>query len=186
MSPTTSNLIYHILCMSKVSRLRRLAIYWCDLQPTCIYPTLSRASQEREHHRKLDSVDVQLIKALFNQNPCLYLDELQDLVLTCRGINISVPTLLRMLPFFRKDVSIHALERNDMDRAIYMNRFSELVSDLAMVMFVDEAARNKKNLLKSEGGLSSDGDVSNGDVLCMESDTQSFQFSPWMELLLTT
>ena len=108
----------------------------------------------RGRHRKLDSVDVQLIKALLDQNPCLYLDELQDLLLTCRGINISVPTLLRTLRrihFSHKDVSIRALERNEMDRAIYMNRFSELVSDPAMVMFVDEAARNKKNPTRKRG-----------------------------------
>lgn len=94
-------------------------------------------------HRKLDSVDIQVIKALLDQEPCLYLDELQDLLLTHRGINISVTTLLwllRRIHFSHKDVSIRALERNDMDHAIYMNRFAELVTDPAMVMFVDEAA----------------------------------------------
>jgi hypothetical protein len=82
------------------------------------------------------------------------LDELQDLLLTRRDINISVSTLLRSLRrihFSHKDVSIQALERNDMDRAIYMNRFAELVTDPAMVMFVDEAARNKKNPTRKRG-----------------------------------
>ena len=105
-------------------------------------------SCNRGRHRKLDSVDIRVIKALLDQEPCLYLDELQDILLTRWSINISVTTLLRSLRrihFSHKDVSIWALERNDMDRAIYMNRFAELVTDPAMVMFVDEAARNKKN-----------------------------------------
>jgi hypothetical protein len=37
------------------------------------------------------------------------------------------------------------LERNDLERSIYMNQFADLVSDPAMCMFIDEAARNKKN-----------------------------------------
>lgn len=32
-----------------------------------------------------------------------------------------------------------------MDHAIYMNQFAELVTDPVMVMFIDEAAQNKKN-----------------------------------------
>ena len=106
------------------------------------------------HHRKLDSVDIWVIKALLDREPCLYLDELQDLLLTRWGINISVTTLLwllRCIHFSHKDVSIQALEWNDMDRAIYMNRFAELVTDPAMVMFVDEAAWNKKNPIQKRG-----------------------------------
>jgi len=38
-----------------------------------------------------------------------------------------------------------------MDRAIYMNRFAEIVTDPAMVMFIDEAARNKKNPSRKMG-----------------------------------
>ena len=84
----------------------------------------------------------------------MYLDELQDELLTWRGVAVSVPTLLRSLRrlhFSRKFVSICALERNDMDRAIYMNHFAEMVTDPAMVMFVDEAAQNKKNPSRKMG-----------------------------------
>ena len=78
----------------------------------------------------------------------MYLDELQDELLTWRGAVVSIPTLLRSLHrlhFSRKSVSVCALERNDLDRSIYMNHFAEIVSDPAMVMFVDEASKNKKN-----------------------------------------
>jgi hypothetical protein len=84
----------------------------------------------------------------------MYLDELQDELLTRRGAVVSIPTLLRSLRrlhFSRKSVSIRALERNDLDRSMYMNQFAEMVSDPAMVMFIDEAARNKKNPSRKMG-----------------------------------
>ena len=117
-------------------------------------PNAYSHNHTRGRRRKLDSVDIRVIKALLAQEPCLYLDELQELLLTRRGISISVSTLLRSLRrihFSHKDVSIWAWERNDMDRAIYMNRFAELVTDPAMAMFVDEAARNKKNPTRKRG-----------------------------------
>jgi transposase len=102
----------------------------------------------RGRRRILTSTDLNLIKALLDQEPTMYLDELQDELLTRRGAVVSIPTLLRSLRrlhFSRKSVSVRALERNDLDRSIYMNQFAEMVSDPAMVMFVDEAAKNKKN-----------------------------------------
>jgi transposase len=49
----------------------------------------------RGHHRILDTVDVRFMKYTLDQDPCLYLDELQDLILMQRGIHVSVSTLLR-------------------------------------------------------------------------------------------
>ncbi|KAI0245027.1 hypothetical protein BJV78DRAFT_1080556, partial [Lactifluus subvellereus] len=60
----------------------------------------------------------------------------------------SVPMLLRSLRrlhFSQKSVSICALECNELDRSMYMNYFVEVVTDPAMVMFLDEATRNKRN-----------------------------------------
>ena len=75
-----------------------------------IYNPHAYTHHSRGRHRKLDSVNVQLIKALLDQNPCLYLDELQDLLLTRQSINISMPTLLRTLHHIpHKDVSICSL-----------------------------------------------------------------------------
>jgi transposase len=108
----------------------------------------------RGRHRMLDTIDVRFIKSMLDQEPSLYLDELQDLILMQRRIHVSVPTLLRTLRrihFSQKDISIHALEWNDTDRAIYMNNFATLVSDPAMVMFIYEAAHNKKNPTRKKG-----------------------------------
>jgi hypothetical protein len=96
----------------------------------------------------LTSTDLVLIKSLLSQEPTMYFDELQDELLTCCDAVASILTLLQSLcclHFSRKSVSIRAFERNDLDCSMYMNRFTEMVSDLAMVMFIDEAARNKKN-----------------------------------------
>src|ERR1700735_1422237 len=79
----------------------------------------------------LTNTDLNLIKSLLSQDPTLYLDELQDELLMHRGVSISIPTLLRSLRrihFSQKSVSICALERNNMDRSIYMNYFAEMVS----------------------------------------------------------
>ena len=74
--------------------------------------------------RILTSTDLALIKSLLSQEPTMYLDELQDELLTCHGAVVSIPTLLRSLcrlHFSRKSVSIRALERNDLDHSMYMN-----------------------------------------------------------------
>ena len=138
-----------------------------DVKKSMIYQTLSYykdygvaynptafSSFARGRPRILSSGDLHLVKSLLSQEPTMYLDELQEELLTRRGVVVSIPTLLRSLRrlhFSRKSVSIHALERNDLDRAIYMNHFAELVTDPAMVMFVDEAARNKKNPSRKMG-----------------------------------
>lgn len=104
--------------------------------------------------RKLDSIDIQLIKSLVRQNPCIYLDELQDELLTLRNVSVSVPTLfqtLRRLCFFHKRISAKALERNDSERCAYMNYIANLVTDPAQLMFIDEAACNKKNPTRASG-----------------------------------
>ncbi|KAF8152638.1 hypothetical protein B0H34DRAFT_663749 [Crassisporium funariophilum] len=78
----------------------------------------------------------------------MYLDKLQDELHTHLGTDVSIPTLLqslRRLHFSRKTISIHALERNNLECSIYMNQFAELVLDPAMCMFIDKGARNKKN-----------------------------------------
>ena len=95
----------------------------------------------------LTNTDLSLIRSLLSQDPTLYLDELQDKLLMHCGVSISIPTLLWSLCHIhssQKYVSIHALEHNDIDCSIYMNHFAKMVSDPAMVMFVDGAAKNKQ------------------------------------------
>jgi transposase len=72
----------------------------------------------RGRRRKLDSVDLRFIWALLNQEPCMYLDELQDQLWIRRNVFVSIPSLLRTLRrlrFSHKHITVQALERNDLD-----------------------------------------------------------------------
>lgn len=110
--------------------------------------------RRRGRPRILDPVDVRFIKSIISQNPTLYLDELQDQLLHRRGVSLSVPTLfrtLRRLHFSHKGVSAEALERNDLDRARFMNFIGDLTTDPAQLLFIDEAAKNDKTVNRKFG-----------------------------------
>ncbi|KAF5317766.1 hypothetical protein D9619_012502 [Psilocybe cf. subviscida] len=134
------------------------------VQKTLVYETLKSFSlhgvasrpavRSGGRTRFLHHDDINFVKSVLEQDPTLYLDELQDQLLARRGVSVSIPTLLRAIRrihFSRKSLSIRALERNDLNRSIYMNTFASLVSDPWMVMFVDEAARNKKSSARRKG-----------------------------------
>ncbi len=163
--------VYRIPYLRYVEQLSVKEIgYILDVRKTVIYDTLANyqtygvthnptayANSPWGHHCKLDSVDIRFIWAQLEQEPCLYLDELQDILLVWRNISVSVPTLLKYLCFgsnsfahastysSHKHISIKALEQNDRERSAYMNHIGELITDPAQIMFIDEAARNKKN-----------------------------------------
>ena len=91
--------------------------------------------------QKLGPIDVKLIKALLAKEACMYVDELQDELLSWHGVAVSETTLLWTLchiHFTWKSVSIRALEQNDLARSAYMNSISELVTDPAQLVFIDD------------------------------------------------
>ncbi|KAF7372070.1 Tc1-mariner class transposase [Mycena venus] len=84
----------------------------------------------------------------------MYLDELQEKMLTQRGVDVSIATLLRTLRrlhFSRKCVSPRALQRNDTLRSAYWIRIADLVPDPNMLMFIDEAAKNDHTTTRQKG-----------------------------------
>ena len=95
----------------------------------------------------LSQGDLQFIVALLNRRHCLYLDEIQSQLFTERGTTISITTLfgtLRRLHYSHKGASARALERDDLLCSALMNRIANEVTNPNMLMFVDEAARNKR------------------------------------------
>ena len=95
----------------------------------------------------LTTIDLSFIWALLNQQHTVYLDEIQEQLLMRCGVKVSIPTLTRTLHqllFTNKDVASKALERNDHDHAVYMNCIAELVPDLEMLMFGDEASKDER------------------------------------------
>ena len=104
--------------------------------------------------RILSQGDVRFIIASLSRRHCTYLDEIQKQLSSERGVNISIPTLwrtLHRLQYSYKHVSIRALERNDLLRSAFMNRIADEVTNPNMLMFADEAARNKTTSGRPKG-----------------------------------
>lgn len=97
--------------------------------------------------RVLSRIDLKYINSLVQRRHTMYLDELQDKLLQNRGTSVSVTTIyraLRRLNYTNKRVSAVALERNDLDRDAFMNSMANIVTRLDQLVFIDEAARNRK------------------------------------------
>ena len=138
-----------------------------DIKKTVVYQTLSYVRRygipyNPHTHRPggpgrkriLSQGDLKFIIALLNRRHCSYVDEVQGQLRTERGVFISITTLLRALRrlhYSRKVISARALERDDLRRSAFMNRIADEVTNPDMLMFVDEAARNKKTSARSKG-----------------------------------
>ena len=112
------------------------------------------ARQRGVRRRALTSVDLAFIRVLLNQKHTVYLDKIQEQLLSCCSVKVSIPTLtrtLRRLHFTHKDVSGKALECNDRLRAVYMNRMADLVTDPEMLMFGDEAHKDERTSNRRTG-----------------------------------
>jgi transposase len=127
-----------------------------NLKKTTVYETLryytthgvcyNPDTRRRGRRRQLSSVNISFIRSLMSQHHTIYLDEIQEELLTRRGVRVSIPTLTRTLHCLHltnKDVSGRALERNDEQRAIFMNHIADIVTDPNMLMFGDEAAKDE-------------------------------------------
>ena len=105
-------------------------------------------------HRKLTAIDITFIRSLISENHTIYLDEIQEQLLTRRGTRVSISTLMRTLCHLHltnKDVSGRALERNIEQRAVFMNQMADLVKDPNMLMFGDEAAKDERTSVRRRG-----------------------------------
>jgi len=135
-----------------------------DLKKTLVYRTLSYSRTygvPYNHHahrhgqkRKLSQGDLKFIVALLNRRHCIYLSEIQEQLNNERRVSISITTLLRALRrlhYSRKVISAHALERDDLLRSAFMHRIADEVPNPNMLMFVDEAARNKRTSARPKG-----------------------------------
>ena len=104
--------------------------------------------------RFLSSADLSFLSAIVNHRPSVYLDELRDELQLKRNVRSTLPTLsraLKQLGVTRKAISAHACERNELSRALYMNRIAEEVTDPNMLMFIDEAARDERTISRRYG-----------------------------------
>ena len=111
-------------------------------------------------HRKtgrwclLSSADIKYVASLIAQRHTIYLDKIQNELCQHWEIHISIPTLcwtLRHLALTRKMVSACALEWDDLRHSAFMNTIADEVPDPHMMMFIDEAARNRRTSQQSKG-----------------------------------
>jgi transposase len=104
--------------------------------------------------RVLSHEDLKLIVALVKRRHCIYVDELQAEVFNIRGVTLSQSSLLRTLyhlHYSHKHVSTRALERNDLMRSAFMNKIADQVPSPDMLIFTDEAARNRRTSARTKG-----------------------------------
>lgn len=104
--------------------------------------------------RVLGNEDISFIRSLIHCNGMLYLDEIQALLLERRNTSVSIPTLsrtLRRIQYTKKRVSARAIERNEVDRAVYMNTIAEIAPDPEMLMFTDESAKDERTSARRTG-----------------------------------
>lgn len=104
--------------------------------------------------RILTPADLAFISMVIDHCPSIYLDELQDKLQLKQNVYVTLPTLshaLEQLGVTRKAISAHATERNDLSRALYMNRIANEVPDPNMLVFIDEAAKDEHTISRRYG-----------------------------------
>src|SRR6266849_7074155 len=91
---------------------------------------------------------------LLNRRHCIYLNELQAELYNIRGTSLSQPTLMRtlhQLHYSHKCVTTRALERYDLMHSAFMNRIADEVPNPDMLIFIDEAAHNRRASVRAKG-----------------------------------
>jgi transposase len=135
-----------------------------NIRKSLVYRTLSYSraygvpynphSSRSGRKRILSQGDIKFIVALLTRRHTVYIDEIQKQLSIERRISVSYATLQRVLhrlDYSYKRVSARALERNDLLRSAFMNRIADEIINPDMLMFVDEAARNKKTSARTNG-----------------------------------
>lgn len=105
-------------------------------------------------HRLMTYTHLSFLHNFLIENPCAYLDEMQDALCHKFGIEVKVPTLLaalRELDYTNKCISKEALERDDKRRAIFKYSIGKIARDPNMLLFLDEAAKNERTPGRTRG-----------------------------------
>jgi transposase len=141
---------YNVKKICKLLDIKKSLAYW-TLQLHLHYGvTVNPHAGRRGRHCNLTTTDHSFICALLDQQHTVYLDEIQEQLLSRCGVKVSIPTL-HCLHFTHKDVSRKALKCNDRDRAIYMNWIADLITDLNQLMCGDEASKDERTANRHKG-----------------------------------
>lgn len=102
--------------------------------------------------RILDMGDINFLVALIEAKPKIFLDELQDQLLTSRDVDVSVATISRSLHRWEiknKSVSSAALERNELLRATWQAEYGDIPAEYCV--WLDEASVDNKTFQRQNG-----------------------------------
>lgn len=91
---------------------------------------------------------------MITQAHTVYIDKIQEELMTKRGVYVSIPTVARTLhrlDYTHKRTSRHAIEQNELMRAAYMNQVGALVPDPNMLMFTDDTAKDERTTARQMG-----------------------------------
>ena len=100
--------------------------------------------------------DIKFIDALLTHRHSMYLDKIQDWLFIECGMSACIATLqiiLHCLRYSCKVISVCILKRNDLLWSTFINKIANEVIDPNMLMFVNEAAYNKKTSARAKGWL---------------------------------
>jgi transposase len=148
------NLAYSVKEIGKVLGIKKSLIYKTLYFYRAHGLTHNPHATQQSRRRYLTSIDISFIRGLLHHRHAIYLDEIQEQLLIRRGMKISLSTLsrtLHRLRFSNKDVSGHALERNNQLRAVFMNRIADQIPDPNMLMFGDEASKDERTSARRRG-----------------------------------
>ena len=133
--------------------LKKSTVY-SVLQHQRLFGYTPKAKPQHSRSRKLDAIDINVLRGLLEHTRTMYLDELQKQLLIYRGKSVSLSTISRSLErmnITHKRVSGIAVERNDMRHFEFINLIGELVLDPHMLMFTDESAKDERTQDRRNG-----------------------------------
>ena len=122
---------YNVKKIWKFLDIKKSLAYWTLQLHLCHGITVNPHAGRWGRLCNLTTTDHSFMCALLDQQHTVYLDEIQEQLLSHRGVKVSIPTLtctLHRLHFTHKDVSGKALKCNDRNRAIYMTSLPTQIS----------------------------------------------------------
>jgi transposase len=145
---------YNVAIICRLLGIRKTLVY----KTLSLYDATGSATRPRTARigrpRALVGADITFVIAYISKHKTPYLDELQLALERQRRVFVTIPTLvrtLRRLQFTNKRVSVEARERNDLLRAVFMNRIGALVQDPSWLLFTDESAWDSRTSRRRMG-----------------------------------
>ncbi|KZP19645.1 hypothetical protein FIBSPDRAFT_699046, partial [Athelia psychrophila] len=147
-------LAYSVKEICGVLGVRNSLVYQV-LQYYWVHSTVTPPGRRRaDRHCLPTAINITFIRSLIPLNHTSYINEIQEQLCSRQNVQILIKTIARtlcQLQMSNKDVSGQALERNIEDQAVYMNRIADIAPDPNMLMFGDEASKDKRTSARRQG-----------------------------------